>query len=100
MSKIIDGMEPGQISDVQMLPFGCIVLQLVDRRSYEPVSLDQAREELQQELWERYVSEKYSEWMEKLRENTYIERKGYFADAAQFFSTGPDGGEGQATGTP
>ena len=38
---------------------------------------------LQQQIFQERLNEEYHAWMEKLRENTYIERRGYFANAAQ-----------------
>jgi peptidyl-prolyl cis-trans isomerase SurA len=83
MSEALAPLEPGQMSDVLVLPFGCAVLQLVEQRVLEPVSFEQAKGRISQELWERQVETEYRKWMEELREHSYIERKGYFADAAK-----------------
>ncbi len=64
------------------LPFGCAVLQLVERRQLEPVSFEQAKEPLSRELWERKLEVEYRTWIEELRGRSYIERHGYFAQAA------------------
>lgn len=84
MSESLDGLEPGGVSDLIVLPFGCSILQLVEQRSFEPVTLEQARDRLAQEVWERELEEEYRAWMEELRQESYIERRGYFADAASF----------------
>jgi hypothetical protein len=60
------------------------MLKLVERKTYEPVTFEAARPELEQEVHQRKVMEKYREWMEDLRKRTYIERRGYFAQAATF----------------
>ena len=48
---------------------------------------------LQQELFNQGLEAAYREWMEELRGRTYIDRRGYFADAARFgqstFGMGP-----------
>jgi hypothetical protein len=67
-----------------VLPFACAMLQLVERREYQPVSYEQARPVLEQELYDRRMNEAMKEWVDSLRGQTYIERKGYFADAAKF----------------
>lgn len=84
MGTALEGLEPGGISDVQVLPFGVSVLQLVERRDFERLSYEQARAALQQELWNQRLEEAYREWMEDLRSKTYIDRQGHFADAADF----------------
>ena len=84
MRNALAPLEPGGTSEVVVLPFGCAVLQLVERRELEPVTLEQARERLHQEIWERKLEGEYRSWMEELREQSYIDRRGYFAEAADF----------------
>jgi peptidyl-prolyl cis-trans isomerase SurA len=90
MREALDGLPEGGLSDVLILPFGCSVLQLVERRVLEPVSFEQAKEPLTRELWERKLDQEYRTWMEQLREHSYIERHGYFAEAA---TLGADDGD-------
>jgi peptidyl-prolyl cis-trans isomerase SurA len=90
-------LEPGQTSAVLELPFGCSILELVERRDFEPVSYEQARDRLSQEVWQREMEKNYREWLEELRADTYIDRRGFFADAGARFG---GGGSGSPTGTP
>ncbi len=82
MSQALEGVPDGGMSEVLVLPFGCAVLQLVERRVLEPVTYEQAKESLSRELWERKLEQEYRTWIEEMRGNSYIERHGYFADAA------------------
>jgi peptidyl-prolyl cis-trans isomerase SurA len=91
MKKVVSGLEPGQYSDVIELPFACGVVQLVERREYEPVSYEQAHARLEQEVYDRHMEEAMDKWLEDLRAHTYIERKGYFADAARFQNSASGG---------
>jgi peptidyl-prolyl cis-trans isomerase SurA len=84
MTDALAPLEPGGISEVAMLPFGCSVLRLEDARVLERLSYEQAKPRLHEELWSRKMEEKYREWVENLRERTFIARRGYFADAARF----------------
>jgi peptidyl-prolyl cis-trans isomerase SurA len=84
MSSALAPLEPGDTSDIIELPFGCTLLNLVERREFAPVTFEQARETLAQELWEQEIEKGYREWIDELRGRTYIDRRGYFADAAQF----------------
>jgi peptidyl-prolyl cis-trans isomerase SurA len=94
MSQSLDGLEAGGVSEPVLLPFGCSVLQLVERRQVERLTFEQAKPALQQELWNRSLEVKYREWIDELRERTYIDRRGHFAEAARFgepvFGPGPD----------
>jgi peptidyl-prolyl cis-trans isomerase SurA len=83
MSKAISGLPEGGVSDVLVLPFGCALLQLVEHRVLEPVSYAQAKDALTRELWERKLEQEYRTWIEELRGHSYIERHGYFAEAAR-----------------
>jgi hypothetical protein len=56
----------------------------VERRDIEPVTFEVAREVLHRELWERKLEQEYRSWIEEIRGHSYIERRGYFADAARF----------------
>jgi peptidyl-prolyl cis-trans isomerase SurA len=84
MSDALAPLEPGDTSEVLLLPFGCTLLNLVERRKVAPVTYEQAHEALAQELWEEALAQGYREWIDELREQTYIDRRGYFADAGRF----------------
>jgi peptidyl-prolyl cis-trans isomerase SurA len=84
MSNALAPLAAGDTSDPIELPFGCCILNLVDRRDFKPIAYEDAREALTQEIWERSMEDGYREWMEELRAQTYIDRRGYFADAARF----------------
>jgi peptidyl-prolyl cis-trans isomerase SurA len=84
MKKVVAGLEPGQCSDVIELPFACGLVQLVERQEYKPVTYEQAHERLQQQVYDQKMEEAMNKWLDELRAHTYIERKGYFADASSF----------------
>jgi parvulin-like peptidyl-prolyl isomerase len=86
MSDVVDSLKDGETSDVIELPFGCSLLKLVERREFQPVSFEEAQERLQIEIFEQHVDEEFRKWMEELRAQTFIERKGHFADAAMLGS--------------
>ena len=81
MTKLISHLEDGQVSDVAELPFGCTIVKLVERKTFEPISYEQARTGLYNEAFDRKAADQYREWIEELRDRTFIERRGYFADA-------------------
>jgi peptidyl-prolyl cis-trans isomerase SurA len=84
MSEALATLAPGDTSKTLALPFGCTLLNLVERREFAPVSFEQARERLSQEIYEQKLEAAYRKWIDDLREKTYIDRRGYFADAARF----------------
>lgn len=86
MIQAVAPLEPGGVSQVIELPFGCTLVKLVERRTYEKVSFEIAKPMLQGQVFEEKLADEYSSWMEELRGRTFIERRGYFADAARFSS--------------
>jgi peptidyl-prolyl cis-trans isomerase SurA len=83
MQSGVASLEPGQLSEVLSTPYACSLLQLVDRRVYEPLSFEQAKESLYNELFELKMQEEYLEFVDKIREQTYVERKGIYAEATR-----------------
>ena len=84
MVEMIEPLEPGQLSAVHQLPVACTFVQLVERKEWNPVTLEEVRASLQQQIYEQKLMEEYRTWMEQLRKRTFIERRGYFAEAAGF----------------
>ncbi len=83
MAEPVDQMQPGAISGVIELPVGCAVLRLVERREVQPVSFEQAAPRIQRVLSEQKYETELESFLERLRKQTYVERKGVFADSAQ-----------------
>ena len=96
LEELVAELEPGQLSPVHELPVGCTLVQLVERREFKPISFEQAKPRLREELFEQKMMTEYRDWMEEMRERTFIERRGYFADAADFEKTAPQGSEFEA----
>jgi len=82
MVEAVDEMRPGSVSDVIELPVGCAALRLVERRTVQPVSFEQAEDKIRQALFEQKFEKEFDAFIEKLRKQTYVERKGAFANAA------------------
>lgn len=79
MSELVGPMAAGEVSEVVELPVACSFLQVVDRREFTPVTFEVAKANIQRELYGRAEQETYREWLDELRENTYIERRGLFS---------------------
>lgn len=105
MREALDPLEPGGVSELIVQPFGCSVLQLVERRELEKPSYEKIHDALREEAFDQKLDERYREWLEELREKTYIDRRGYFAEASTLKvrlpgeEEGDENGEG-AAGTP
>jgi peptidyl-prolyl cis-trans isomerase SurA len=80
MKPAIDGLDNGDISQVVQTNFGCNLMMVVARRGFTPVRFDQAAPELYKEIFDQKTEEEYVRWIDKLRDQTYIQRKGVYAE--------------------
>ena len=85
MAEAIANMQNGDVSDAIPMPFGCNVLQLVGRRTFTPVSFEAAEPQLREELSRHEMEKEYMSWLETVRKQIYVSRKGIYAEA----SSGP-----------
>ena len=83
MTDAIDPLLTGGTSEVIEMPFGCNLLHVVEKRRYEEITYESARARLGEYLFQKRLAEEYAAFIEELRKQTYIERKGIFADAAR-----------------
>jgi peptidyl-prolyl cis-trans isomerase SurA len=81
MQSAVANLEPGQASDVIELPVGCAAIALVERREVEALSYEQAKGPLRDVLSEQAFQEEYVRFIDRMRKQTYVERRGEFAEA-------------------
>ena len=84
----------GEVSEVLRAPFGCNLLQVVERREWKPITYEEARPGLYAELFERATEEAYREWVEGLRAQAFIDRKGLIERVPPQVAAPPPGGAG------
>lgn len=82
MRPAVQPLAPGGLSELVEADFGCALVFVEDRRAFVPMSFEQAKPRLHQRLAEQRMAEEYAKFIEKLRSQTYIEKKGVFADSA------------------
>ena len=90
MAELVAELEPGEISAVNRQTFGCNLLKLVEKRAFERISYEMAQPRLYLEIQQMMMESEFAVWMEQLRKHTYIQRYGYFADAAKLDATTTD----------
>jgi len=71
------------------MPFGCNLLMVVERREVAPVTLAQVRTTIEQALFAQKMEQEYQEWIEKMRGQIYVERKGVYAEATRLQDRNP-----------
>ena len=70
--KTMNGLAPGEISNVIRTQFGFHVLQLIERRSQD-MSKEAARIKARQEIRARKSDEAYQDWVRELRDRAFVE---------------------------
>ena len=83
MAPALEGLDTLQVSEVIAMPFGCNLLMVVERREVSPVTLEQARPAIEQALFAQKMEQEYQNWIEKMRGQIYVERKGTYAEATR-----------------
>ena len=65
----------GQTSDVVETKLGFHVIQVEDKKPSRTVSYDEAKPAIRNKMTQEQVESQFGDWMKKLRENAYIEKK-------------------------
>ena len=81
MAPTVNALEPGQTSEPLRTGFGYNLLHLVDRRQFRRPDFEEVRGALYEEVYSQPLEVQYEEWIERLRSQTFIEKKGIFAEA-------------------
>ena len=82
MTDAVANLQDGEVSDAISMPFGCNVLQVVARRTFSPVSYEQAAPQLREEISRHKMEKEYISWLETVRKQIYVSRKGIYAEAS------------------
>ena len=70
--EVLEGLEPGQLSEPFRGPRGWYLVQLVDQRERTDVEAFQ-RSQARRTLYRRQVQEETQRWLRKLRDEAYVE---------------------------
>ena len=80
MRSAVETLPAGGVSERIDAGFGCGLVQVADKRAFVPLTFDQAKEGLRRRLFDERVAAEYKKLIDRLRSQTYVERKGVFGD--------------------
>lgn len=83
MVDAVKRLEPGQVSEVICQPFGCNLIQLVERQTFTKKPYEQIRSDLRAKLLDEKAGGEYEKFMKKLRGQTYVDRRSDIAVATR-----------------
>ena len=93
MAKEIANVPDGGVSDVIEMPFGCNLLEVVGRREFRPTTYAEARDALEQEIFQRKTEVEFTTWIDDVRNRTYVQRMGKYAEGTRLIQGARSPGE-------
>ena len=83
MAPTLESLGDGEVSPVLATNFGCNLLLVVERKGHSAITLDAVGPEIYQEIFQSKTEKEYARWIDTLRDQTYIQRKGVFSETSR-----------------
>jgi peptidyl-prolyl cis-trans isomerase SurA len=71
VSKIVNDMSPGDVSDLITTPSGIKIIKLLEKQQKGVKTLEEARDAIYGDLYLEEVNKQYASWIKELRKNAY-----------------------------
>jgi peptidyl-prolyl cis-trans isomerase SurA len=84
IATAVQPLAAGQLSEIVDESFGCAFVQLVERREVKPIARADAERAIMNKLYQERIQGAYQQFIDEIREHTYIERKGLVASIEEF----------------
>ena len=72
IDDIIFNLPSGQISEIVETPMGYHIFRVEEKEEGKKRSLEDARHEIHQKLYQKEAAKRFREWMQELKRNAYI----------------------------
>ena len=73
LREVISTLKPGEFSPVLQSPKGWQIVKLIDLKGAKEISFDEARERIQEQLFQEEVDKRFTQWLQKLKDRSYIQ---------------------------
>ncbi len=71
--KVISALKPGEFSTVLKSPNGWQIVKLIDLKKAKEISYQEAKERIQEQLFQEEVDKRFSQWLQKIKDRSYIQ---------------------------
>jgi len=72
LQKVISVLKPGEFSSVIQSPNGWQIVKLIDIKGAKEDSFDEVKRRIQEQLFQEEVDQRFAEWLQKLKDRSYI----------------------------
>jgi peptidyl-prolyl cis-trans isomerase SurA len=73
LRETVAALQPGQVSRPQPFEQGWRIVKLLEREKTEKMTLEQARDIIQEQIYQEEMEARYQQWLQKLRERSSIQ---------------------------
>jgi parvulin-like peptidyl-prolyl isomerase len=70
---MISTLKPGEFSTILKSPNGWQIVKLIDVQKGKAISYDEAKERIQDRLFQEEVDKRFSQWLQKIKDRSYIQ---------------------------
>jgi peptidyl-prolyl cis-trans isomerase SurA len=73
LREIVIQLKPGEVSPILQSPRGWQIIRLLEYKQKKELTYLEARDRIQERLFQEEVDKRFGEWIQKLRERSYIQ---------------------------
>ncbi len=73
LRKVISNLKPGEFSPILQSPNGWQIVKLVDVKGAKQLSFEEAKERIENQLFQEEVDKRFAQWLQNLKDRSYIQ---------------------------
>ena len=73
LRKVISTLKPGEFSTVLKSPNGWQIVKLIEIKGAKAISYQEAKDRIQEQLFQEEVDKRFSQWLQKIKDRSYIQ---------------------------
>jgi peptidyl-prolyl cis-trans isomerase SurA len=73
LRKVISALKPGEFSTVLKSEKGWQIVKLIDFKGAKVIGYQEAKDRIQEQLFQEEVDKRFSQWLQKIKDRSYIQ---------------------------